>query len=292
MERSLIPKNFTLNPAKTHRWKQVTLFGLGPGDPKLLTRETWDILINSSEFYLRTNQHPTVAGFPDELLIHSFDSLYQELDSFETVYAEIVERILVLGRRPGGVIYAVPGHPFVAESTAPEIYRRASEEGIPVKVVEGISFLEPVFSALGLDPFQGISLVDALTLMTRHHPPFPPDSPALIAQIYDNHIASEVKLTLTNLYPDQHPIRFVHAAGTKDIIVEDIRLYEIDRSPHIGLLSVLYLPPLGEHSAFEGLQEIAAHLRAPEGCPWDQEQTLEFDATSLDGRSLRSSGRN
>ena len=253
----------------------ITLLGLGPGDPKLLTREAWDILTISSEIYLRTDRHPTVAGFPDGLLIHSFDNLYQELESFEAVYAEIVEEVLVLGRRPGGVIYAVPGHPFVAESTAPEIYRRALEDGIPVKVVEGISFLEPVFSALSLDPFQGLSLVDALTLMTCHHPTFPPDSPAIIAQIYDNHIASEVKLTLTNLYPDQHPVRFVHAAGTKDMIVEDIRLYEIDRSPHIGLMSVLYLPPMGAYSAFEGLQEIAAHLRAPEGCPWDQEQTLE-----------------
>jgi tetrapyrrole methylase family protein/MazG family protein len=37
----------------------------------------------------------------------------------------------------------------------------------------------------------------------------------------------------------------------------------------------LYLPALGEGTSFEGLQEIAARLRAPEGCPWDQVQTQQ-----------------
>jgi tetrapyrrole methylase family protein/MazG family protein len=30
---------------------------------------------------------------------------------------------------------------------------------------------------------------------------------------------------------------------------------------------------LGQHTAFEDFQELIAHLRAPEGCPWDREQT-------------------
>ncbi len=253
----------------------ITLLGLGPGDPDLLTRQAWQILKDADEIYLRTNQHPTVAGFPPNLTVHSFDHLYEETESFEDVYAEIVEQVLTLGKQPEGVIYGVPGHPFIAESTGPEIYRRAQELGLSVRICEGISFLEPVFSTLGLDPFPNIALVDALTLMAWHHPQFPPDSPALIAQIYDPHIAAEVKLSLMNLYPDGHLIKLVHAAGTENAFIEDLPLYEIDRSPHIGLLTVLYLPPLGAQTAFEGLQEIAAHLRAPEGCPWDQKQTLQ-----------------
>jgi len=86
-------------------------------------------------------------------------------------------------------------------------------------------------------------------------------------------VAAEVKMTLNVLYPDEHPVRLVHAAGTKDELVEDIPLYEMDRSEHIGLLTVLYLPPLGDGTSFEAFQEIIAHLRAPEGCPWAKEQT-------------------
>lgn len=253
----------------------ITILGLGPGDPRLLSREAWDIIQGASEIYLRTRKHPTVAAFPTSLQVHDFDSLYEECDAFEDVYARIVEKVLTLGLQSKGVLYAVPGHPFVAEATGPEIFRRAKDAGIPVKVCEGISFLEPVFSTLSIDPFDGISLVDALELVNLHHPPFPPNRAAIIAQLYDRHIASEVKLTLMNLYPDHHPVKLVHGAGTMECKVEEIPLYEVDRSPHTGLFSVLYLPPLGRQSAFESLQEIAAHLRAPEGCPWDREQTLE-----------------
>ena len=35
------------------------------------------------------------------------------------------------------------------------------------------------------------------------------------------------------------------------------------------------MPALGGHSSFEAAQEVIAHLRAPEGCPWDREQTHE-----------------
>ena len=191
------------------------------------------------------------------------------------MYEQIITRVLDLGQRPQGVTYAVPGSPFVAEATCPEIARRAAEMGIAVRVIEGLSFLEPTFSALGLDPFPRTELADAMDLMSLHTPPFPPDQAALIAQIYSREVASEVKLTLNAVYPDTHPVRLVHGAGTSQQVVEDLQLYEIDRSPRVGLLTTLYLPPLGPDTAVEGFQEIVAHLRAPDGCPWDKEQTQQ-----------------
>ncbi len=106
-----------------------------------------------------------------------------------------------------------------------------------------------------------------------HVPAFPPDIPVLIAQLYSRLVASEVKMTLGETYPDEHPVQLVHAAGTKDELVEILKLYEIDRSEHIGMLTSLYVPPLEDGTSFEAFQEIVAHLRAPNGCPWDREQT-------------------
>jgi tetrapyrrole methylase family protein/MazG family protein len=251
----------------------ITLLGLGPGGADLLTRQAWHILEQAQEIYLRTRQHPAVSDFPPQLEIHSFDDFYEQEESFEEVYARIVESVLALGRRPQGVIYAVPGHPFFAEATCPEIARRAAAEGIPLRVVEGISFLEPTFTALGHDPLPHTAVVDALEMANAHVPPFPPSVPAVIAQIYSQAVASDVKLTLMALYPDEFPVRFVHAAGTAEVQVEELALYQIDRSPNIGLLSTLYVPPLGPETSFEAFQEIIAHLRAPDGCPWDREQT-------------------
>jgi len=148
-------------------------------------------------------------------------------------------------------------------------------------VIQGISFLEPVFSALEIDPYPDLVLVDALELGNLHTPGFPPNLPVLIAQIYSREIANEVKLTLNAVYPDRFPVRLVHAAGTEAQIVEDLELYEIDRSPHIGLLSALYIPALAPDGSLEAFQEIVAHLRAPDGCPWDKEQTFQSLGPSL-----------
>jgi tetrapyrrole methylase family protein / MazG family protein len=251
----------------------ITLLGLGPGDPQKLTREAWDVLASASQVWLRTRQHPTVASLPHGLQIESFDDLYENGDSFEAVYSSIVEKVLELGKSPDGVIYAVPGDPFVAEATCPEIAQRAQTLGLPLRIVNGLSFFEPVFAALGLDPYPRLTLIDGIELSQAHIPAFPPDMPALIAQVYSRLVAAEIKVTLNTIYPDEHPVQLVHAAGTKGEIIEDIHLYEIDRSEHIGLMTVLYVPPLGEGTSFEAFQEIVAHLRAPDGCPWDREQT-------------------
>lgn len=259
----------------------ITIVGLGPGDPGLLTRAAWDWIRQCSEIYLRTNLHPTVEAFPAELARHSFDEMYEQGERFEDVYEAIIQKVLELGRREQGVTYAVPGHPYVAEATSPAIVRRAREEGIPVRVLEGVSFLEPTFTALEIDPFPGLALVDALELGSLNHPLFPPSSPALIAQIYSRRIAAEVKLTLNAVYPDEYPVRLVHAAGTPDQVVEDLKLFEIDRSPHTGLLTSLYVPAMAPETSFEAFQDLVAHLRAPDGCPWDRQQTHESLRTSL-----------
>ncbi len=251
----------------------ITIVGLGPGEPNQLTRQAWDWLQSAPEVYLRTRQHPTVDGLPGTIDIQTFDDVYEDHDSFDEVYEEIVRRVLELGTRPQGVTYAVPGHPFVAEATSPEIVRRAQQMGIQVQVIEGLSFLEPTFTALGIDPLPQIAIVDALELGSAHVPPFSTSFPALIAQIYSRQVASDVKLALTSIYPDEFPVRLVHAAGTPDERVEDIPLYEIDRSASTALLTTLYLPPLGKDTSFEGFQEIVARLRAPDGCPWDKAQT-------------------
>jgi tetrapyrrole methylase family protein/MazG family protein len=148
-------------------------------------------------------------------------------------------------------------------------------------VVEGLSFLEPTFTALDIDPLPHLAIVDALELGSAHVPPFPPDAPALIAQVYSRVVANDVKLTLMETYPDEHRVRLVHAAGTSNQLVEELPLHAIDQSGFIGLLTSLYLPPLEKGTSLESFQEVIAHLRAPDGCPWDREQDHQTLRTNL-----------
>jgi tetrapyrrole methylase family protein/MazG family protein len=251
----------------------ITIIGLGPGDPAHLTREAWDVLASAREIHLRTARHPTVGGLPASVVQHSFDDVYEATDDFARVYETIANRVLELGARPEGVIYAVPGHPAVGEATVGVIRARAAERSLPVRLVPGLSFVEPALLALGMDALPNLQIADALDLAARHHPAFHPDAPALVAQLYSPSLASDVKLTLMNQYPDDHPVTLVHAVSTPDEEIETLPLYEIDRSSHVSHLTSLFVPPLPQASAFESFQETIAHLRAPDGCPWDREQT-------------------
>ncbi len=250
----------------------ITIIGLGPGGAELMTQQTWQWLNQIEEVYLRTAQHPALAGFPKSLKIHSFDYVYNQHEKFEDVYAEIVEQVIGHGKSKGSVTYAVPGHPFVAEATTPKILERAALEGISVRVFEAVSFMEPIFSSLSLDPFPKLVLMDALEIADGNFPQFPPNQPVLIAQVYSRMVAAEVKQTLMEVFPDEHPVKLIHAAGTEKQIVENLQLYEIDRNKNIGILTSLFVEPLHKGSSFEELQELIARLRAPDGCPWDREQ--------------------
>jgi tetrapyrrole methylase family protein/MazG family protein len=255
----------------------ITVIGLGPGDAGLLTRSAWEVLETAGEAYLRTIRHPTVAALPPTLTIHSFDAIYESTEDFSEVYAQIAARIVALGGRPQGVIYAVPGDPTVGEATTWLIRRQAAEAGLSVRVIPGVSFVEPTCWALGVDLLErdGLQVLDAMIVAASHAPPFDPSRPALVAQCYSRAVASDVKLTLLHSFPPDHSVAVVRAAGTPEEQVRRVALYALDRSQDFDHLTSLYLPPIGPHGSFNRLQEIVARLRAPDGCPWDREQTLQ-----------------
>ncbi len=261
----------------------ITIIGLGPGRPDQLTRAAWDLLRSAGDVYLRTRHHPTVdalASLPG-LTLESFDHLYEEHEDFADVYQAIAARVLELGARPDGVVYAVPGHPFVGEMTTRHIVEGAHARNLDVHIVDGLSFLEPTLRALHLDALDGLQVADAMHVASRYHAPLDPDRPAILAQLYSRLLASELKIVLLNTYPDDHPVTLVRAAGTANQALQRVPLYQLDHPSSVfDHLTALYLPPL-THAGYDALQEIVAHLRAPEGCPWDREQTHESLTTSL-----------
>ncbi len=251
----------------------ITVIGLGPGDASLLTVEAREVLDDADEVYLRTLRHPVVASLPPRLTVHSFDHLYEAEDEFTAIYEEMAKQVLELGRRPQGVVYAVPGHPLVGEESVRRILALAEKEGLEVKVVVGISFIEAALVPLGIDPLEGLQIVDATLLANRLHPNLDPDLPALAGQLYSRRLAAEVKLTLLNLYPAEHLVTFVRSVGTPEAAKETLPLGELDHVANIDHLTSLYVPPLPNLSSISTFHDIVARLRAPGGCPWDREQT-------------------
>ncbi len=247
----------------------LTILGLGPGSADDLTRRAWTALHAAPVLLLRTARHPLVADLERDDF-SAYDHLYDQADDFSSLYEQIVADVWARAQAED-VVYAVPGHPLVGESTVAHLLVLAGNT--PVTIIDGLSFIEPALSLLGLDGMAGLQVYDALDLAAAHHPPLNPDTPALLGQVYNRDVAAHVKLTLMNQYPDEHPVSLLHGAGTSDALREDVPLYAIDRSPHIAHLTALYVAPLPQASSFARFQETIAHLRAPEGCPWDREQT-------------------
>ena len=42
----------------------ITIVGLGPGDPGLITRQAWQIISEANVLHLRTARHPVTVGLP------------------------------------------------------------------------------------------------------------------------------------------------------------------------------------------------------------------------------------
>jgi len=251
----------------------LTIVGLGPGRADDLTRRAWRALESAAVVYLRTSRHPCVPELPTGPVYHSFDALYEQSTTFADVYAAITAQVLDAAAA-GPVVYAVPGDPLLGEAAVIRLLEAAPQHAILVEVVSGISFIEPILALVGVDGMNGLQILDALDAAQRHHPPVNPDLPALFGQVYSRQVASDLKLMLMNEYPDDHGVSLVHGAGTAAAHVERVPLYAIDHSERIAHLTALYLPPLGNLSSFQQLQDVIAHLRDPEtGCPWDRQQT-------------------
>ncbi|MNS61456.1 Nucleoside triphosphate pyrophosphohydrolase/pyrophosphatase MazG [compost metagenome] len=248
----------------------ITVVGMGPGDPNLLTHEAYQTLEQAREIYVRTARHPTVALFDVwGKTLHAFDHLYDKSESFDEVYETIVKTLIEKGR-DHTILYAVPGHPLVAEHTVQLLLK---QKEVPVKILAGLSGVEATYALLGVDPVSGLQVVDALQLETMQ---LNPELGALVLQIYNRRVAQRAKIALMKWYPDEHPVTLVRSASVPgEEYKETIPLYEIDRRTDVDHLTSLYVPPAGPVGV-ERLRQIVAKLRNPDGgCPWDLEQTHE-----------------
>lgn len=125
---------------------------------------------------------------------------------------------------------------------------------------------------LELDSIQSLSMVDGQTFSTRHAPPFPPDAPTLVTAIETESQLEQVVRVLRAAYPPNHPARLV-SLPAGEVIETTLGALPAETVAEPGAWRALYLPPLPPGNSFESFQEIIAHLRAPDGCPWDREQT-------------------
>ncbi len=255
----------------------LRIVGLGPGNPGSLTIEALEAMRQAKALYLRTRVHPTVDYLiKEKIAFGSFDAVYDQLDDFPSIYQEICRGLISELDKHSEIVYAVPGHPMIAEETVRLLIDAAPAGDFSVEIIPGMSFLEPLLVLVGYDPTNGLQLLDALDFAVEG---INLEIPSLFMQVHDRMVASELKLSLMSLLGDDYRVALIRAAG---VPAEEeccwMPLHEIDHQIWIDHLTTLYVPAREDEFASAGqhlkpIMRIMDRLRGEGGCPWDQEQS-------------------
>ncbi|SDG76125.1 nucleoside triphosphate pyrophosphohydrolase [Desulfosporosinus hippei] len=247
------------------------VIGLGPAGLEQLTLGNYRRICSANKVFARTDQHPCVQELVAEgVCIESFDKIYAKENTFEEVYEKIIEHLRQELSKSPEVIYTVPGHPMVAEKTVQLIGERLAQE-YDVVIHPAMSFVDEIFRVLKFDPIDGVSIINYSALKDFEHTG---REWLIVPQVYNKLIASEVKLDLMEVYPDDAGVYVVQALGTTYEHIDRLPLYEMDHGEYDHLTTIV-LPPNTEVTSFNRLAKVMKTLCSEGGCAWDREQTHE-----------------
>ncbi|WP_024614194.1 nucleoside triphosphate pyrophosphohydrolase [Clostridium sp. Ade.TY] len=251
----------------------IKIVGLGPGASDALTVGALRVLEESENIYFRTEIHPTVDFIKSKnIKFNTYDHFYDSGKSFDEVYKNIAEDLIKVYKECGDVVYAVPGHPLVAEKSVSNIMELCDKENIEYEILPAVSFVDAMMDRLKIDPIEGLKIIDAFDINNQI---LDKRIGTIITQVYNPFIASEVKLKLLECYDDETEIIYVRAAGIEGLeSIRKIPIYELDMQEDIDYLTSLYIPKdLNNKKDINDLIALIDLLRGDNGCPWDREQT-------------------
>ena len=277
----------------------LQIAGLGPGGWETLTAETMQAIEQADKVILRTEVHPAAAGLKAKgIPFVTCDRYYESGASFQQIYESIADYVYGEAVNGGSVCYCLPGHPLVAEETVKLIRQKKADTvqgdiSPEIRILPALSFLDSAFVALGIDPVsERLSVLDAAALWQGDRSgllPLP-DGASLVAQVYDQLIAGELKLALLeNLPPEAEVIILYHTGIKGEEELLRCPLAELDHYKRFDHLTSVYIPcrmadkkrdlPRAEGQAadypLDQLVGVFRRLLGPGGCPWDQKQTHE-----------------
>lgn len=255
---------------------KIFIIGLGPGDAGSLTLDAVSKITNGDPLYLRTEKHPTVKYLREKKIEYkTYDSVYDTETEFLDVYEKISSDLVQNAKKYGIINYCVPGHPLVAEKTVSILLEKEKRGEVELEVISGLSFIEPMIVSVGIDPIDGLKIVDGLNICEQT---VDINTDNLITQVYNRMKASDLKLELMDIYGDEYEVYVIKSAGIKgEERRVKIPLYELDRIEWIDYLTSIYIPKMDKKIKnkydFFDLMGIMETLRGKNGCEWDRKQS-------------------
>lgn len=231
--------------------------------PDLLTLDAKKTIEDAKTIFLQTEKHPSASAVCAlNETYTAMDDLFESCEDFDTLNREIALRLV----RAGECVYVATGN--IIKSQLPVIRGEAEKAGVSVDVFPYVSAANAAFA--GRDRAAEVSAHD---LPER----FDPDGCYVIDEIDDRLTAGETKLALSEFYPDEWPAAFARIGKDGRYYSREIPLCELDRQPDYDAACVIYIGnvPFLERTrhGLDDVMRVVRRLRAPDGCPWDREQT-------------------
>ena len=239
---------------------RITIVGTGWSAGQL-TLDAVSALTGGAKVILHTGRS-ACAGWLEEkgVAYETLDALYESCEDFDE-HAERAARAVMDAAREAEVVYGVFD---VRDRSAVRITSLAEEE---VRVIAGPPAEGALFSlAQGEIKCVEASDWEDFRLTAREN--------CFIRELDSRELASEVKLRLMEVYPEEEMI-WLMCGGDAPVSVP---LYEMDRGERYDHMTCALVPAQRDIMKLERydmgcLEEIMRFLCSPQGCPWDRVQT-------------------
>jgi tetrapyrrole methylase family protein / MazG family protein len=211
------------------------------------------VLREADKIFFRTAAHPVyefLCGLGKHL--HSFDVLYtMPWSQSGDVYEFMVSALFKEAERHRRALYAVPGSANILEETTNLIRRRALAEGLQVRIIPGVSFLDIALGAIDFDFGQGLQVMLPLTHLESGR--FTNRLGMLVCQIQavsSRREGHRIDLTMKYLraaYSYDHPVTLIWTDGLPDYETQTRTFPLGDLVSEYGkgkFFASLYVPPV------------------------------------------------
>ena len=229
-----------------------------------LTLGAMRALKSASRVLLRTGKIGAADWLRAEgVAFETLDALYEDCEDFDELNRKIADAV----KAAEGAVYGVPD---LRDETVRLLLRECEAECLP-----GVP-AESALLALAQGPVVSLAAADWESFLPSAH------VGCLVRELDSRQLASEVKLRLMEAYPANASVVFAGPDGG----TAPIELAQLDRLREYGPRACAYVSCVEdlqglERYDFAHLAEVVRRLRAPDGCPWDREQTHESMRANL-----------
>jgi len=248
----------------------IQIIGLGVAGEDDLTLKAHKALTERIPTFVRTDRHPLVNKLRKKIDIKSFDDYFEKYETFDEVYENIIYTLIEQSKQYGKINYCTAGSPYYGDIVTKKLINEYKGQ-INTIIIDGMSFLDKCLKLSGYADYNNIKILDCLETDEFS---FDVNSLNVITQVYDMDLASMLKVTLMETYPEDANILII------DVLAENVKrmpLLMLDREKNYGFSTYFCILPIeiSKNRVYNvtNLLRIVKLLRGPDGCPWDKKQT-------------------